>query len=68
MPQAQKSNGLRSRDFDGHCAVEMKRVTSFLGHSGLTRAECGGAESCWNVHGNVCLSLRHFPDNIQHLF
>ena len=28
-----------------NCAVEMKRGTSFLSHSWLTRAECGSAES-----------------------
>ena len=50
MPQAQKFNGLRSGDFGGHCAVEMKRGTTFLSHSWLTRADCGGAKSCWNVH------------------
>ena len=36
IPQAQKSNALRSGDFGGHCAVEMKRGTSFLSHSWLT--------------------------------
>ena len=29
MLKAQKSNGLRSGDFAGHCAVKMKRGSSF---------------------------------------
>ena len=62
MPQAQKSNGLRSEDFGGHCAAEIKRGTFFLSHSWLTCAECGGAEICWNVHSlrPKCLSAQGF--------
>ena len=62
MPQAQKSNGLRSGDIGGHCAVEVKRGTSFLSHSSLTRAECGGAKSYGNIHGLrlKCLSTQGF--------
>ena len=62
MPQTQKSNGLRSEDFGGYCEVEMKRGTSILSHTWLTLANCGGAESYWNVHEMrpKCLSAQDF--------
>ena len=40
--KAQMSSGLETGGFGGHCAVEI----TFLTHSWLTCAECGGAESC----------------------
>ena len=70
MLQAQKSNGLRSRDFGGHCAVEMKRGTSFLSPSWLTRAECGAAEFSWNGYGlrPKCLSAQGFHTVLKAFF
>ena len=60
MSQEQKSNGLRSGDFYGRCVVEMKWGTSFLSHSGLTRAEF-----CWNVQGSKCLSAQGFNTDFK---
>ena len=77
IPLAQWSNGLALADFAGHCAVEMKRGSSFFKHSWVARAECYGAESCWNVQGlwsKYCMPkasmdpLEYFRDNIRHLF
>ena len=48
MPQAQKSNGLRSGDFGGYYVVEMKRGTTFLSHS----------DSCWSATEKLaCLGI-----------
>ena len=47
--QAQMPNGLATGDFGGHCAVEMKRGTSFFNHSWVAHAECDGVESCWKL-------------------
>ena len=54
-----KANRLRSGEMN---AVEMKRGIFFLNHAWLMRAECGGAEYCWNVHGLLpkCLSDQGF--------
>ena len=68
MREAEKSNGLRSENFGGHCAVEMKRGTYFLSHSWLTHAECGGAEFVDEIL--VCPGFQycHIVDNIRHSF